>query len=120
MLVLLRDYLTTLIDGVTKAFRVRGEVKIVNPEEDSVNVQLKGSILAEQKTQADAENNVITFAENITAIEIYHEEATWQTFTVNGINITAPAGGYRTPVAGVASVEVTIPAGVNCIVGRLV
>ncbi|MDD4780356.1 MAG: hypothetical protein PHT02_07110, partial [Tissierellia bacterium] len=46
---------------------------------DNGTVQLSGSILAEQKTQADAENNVITFAENITAIEIYHEEATWQT-----------------------------------------
>ena len=83
-------------------------------------VQLSGSNLAEQKTQADAANNVITFTENISTIEIYHAEPTWQTFTVNGIAITVPAGGYRTPVGGVAAKTVTIPANVNCIVGRLV
>ena len=82
-------------------------------------VSLSGSILAEQKTQADAVSNVITFIGDINAIEIYHEEATWQTFTVNGIALTIPAGGYRTPIAGTVTKTVTIPAGVNCIVGRL-
>lgn len=82
-------------------------------------VQLSGSILAEQKTQADAAANVITFTGNINAIEIYHAEATWQEFTVNGITITVPAGGYRTPIAGTVAKTVTIPAGINCIVGRL-
>lgn len=82
-------------------------------------VQLSGSNLAEQFTQADAVANVITFAGDINAIEIYHEESTWQTFTVNGIALTIPAGGYRTPIAGTVAKTVTIPAGVNCIVGRL-
>jgi len=82
--------------------------------------QLSGSKLEEQKTQADAVSNVITFTENIATIEIYHAEATWQTFTVNGLTITVPAGGYRTPVGGTVAKTVTIPSGVNCIVGRLV
>jgi len=85
----------------------------------SNDMQLTGSILAEQKTQADAVDNVITFTENISAIEIYHAEPTWQTFTVNGIALTIPAGGYRTPIAGTVAKTITIPAGVNCIVGRL-
>lgn len=82
-------------------------------------VQLSGSILAEQKTQADALANTITFTGDINAVEIYHEESTWQTFTVNGIALTIPAGGYRTPIAGTVAKTVTIPTGVNCIVGRL-
>ena len=93
------------------------QVKIDPSQND---VQLSGSTLAEQKTNADAVANVLTFTENISAIEIYHEEATWQTFTVNGISLTIPAGGYRTPIAGTVAKTVTIPAGVNCIVGRLV
>jgi len=85
-----------------------------------VNVTLTGSILAEQKTNADAVDNVIVFSANISVIEIFHEETTWQTFTVNGLNLKIPAGGYRTPIGGTASTEVTIPAGLSCLVGRLV
>lgn len=90
---------------------------------DSTNpfhVSLSGSILQEQKTQADAVANVITFSTNIVCIEIYHEAATWQTFIVNGLTLQIPSGGYRTPVGGTPAATVTIPAGLNCIVGRLV
>lgn len=83
------------------------------------SVQLSGSNLTEQKTQADAVANVITFVGDINAIEIYHEESTWQTFIVNGITLKIPSGGYRTPIAGTVAKTVTIPAGINCIVGRL-
>jgi hypothetical protein len=95
-------------------------MKIIFTKDNPGVVELSGSSLAEQKTQTDAVANVITFSANISAIEIYHEEATWQDFIVNGLTLKIPAGGYRTPVAGVASAEVTIPAGVNCLVGRLV
>lgn len=84
-----------------------------------VLTQLTGSSLQEQLTQADAVANVITFTENILAIEIYHEEATWQDFIVNGITLKIPSGGYRTPIGGTTAKTVTIPAGVNCLVGRL-
>lgn len=83
-------------------------------------VKLFGNTLVEQKTQADAVENVITFSENINAIEIYHSEDAWQTFIVNGLSLIIPSGGYRTPIAGVPASTVTIPAGINCIVGRLV
>jgi len=80
---------------------------------------LPNQTLIEQLTDADAVVNVLTFSANIEAIEIYHEEATWQTFIVNGLTIIVPAGGYRTPIAGVVGLTVTIPA-ISCIVGRLV
>lgn len=83
-------------------------------------VELTGNVLQEQKTQADAVDNVITFSENITAIEIFHAEDTWQQFVVNGITLNIPAGGYRTPITGVAGATVTIPANIKCVVGRLV
>lgn len=82
-------------------------------------VEVAGNLLQEQKTQADAVDNVITFSENITAIEIFHAEDTWQQFVVNGITLNIPAGGYRTPIAGVAGTTVVIP-NIKCIVGRLV
>ena len=101
-----------------------GILKILNAagalvEAPSESVQLYGSTLAEQKTQADAVANVITFSANITAIEIYHESATWQQFTVNGLTINVPGGGWSRPIGGTPGTTVTIPAGLSCIVGRL-
>ena len=87
----------------------------------TLNVTLMGSILAEgHMTESDAVANVITFTENITAIEIIHEEETRQTFTINGLPVITRAGGYRTPVGGVPGKTVTIPVGISCEVGRLV
>lgn len=71
-------------------------------------------------TTTQGTNLAITFTLNILAVEIYHEEATWQTFTVNGLALKIPAGGYRTPVGGTPATTVAIPAGISCIVGRLV
>jgi len=84
-----------------------------------VSTQLTGSILVEQLTNSDAVSNILTFSEPITSIEIYHEEITWQEFIINGITMSIPGGGYRTPVGGTPSAEVTIPA-ISCSVGRLV
>ncbi len=99
---------------------LENRIDAITSGDTPATAQLTGSILAEQKTQADADNNVITFTGDITAIEIYHKEATWQEFIVNGITITIPAGGYRTPIGGTVAKTVTIPAGIDCIVGRLV
>lgn len=90
-----------------------------NANRELGKVQPSGSLLAEQLTEADAVANVLTFAATISAIEIYHEEDTWQTFTVNGLSLEIPAGGWSRSVGGVASAEVTIPEGIDCIVGRL-
>jgi hypothetical protein len=86
----------------------------------SPNVKLTGCIVQEQKTQADAVANVLTFTENISSIEIYHSEATPQAFIVNGITLTIADGGWRSAIGGTPGKTVTIPAGVNCIVSRLV
>lgn len=88
---------------------------------NKVVAELSGSKVAEEFTEVDADvNNVLTFQENIEYIEIYHEEATWQQFVINGITKTVPAGGWRGGIEGTPAKTVTIPAGVNCIVGRLV
>ena len=119
----LSNFLTTLSDTVSKALRIKGEVAITgslaNGVTDALPVQLSGSILAEQLTNDDAVANVLTFSENISIIEIFHEELTWQEFTVNGVTLTVPGGGYRTPIGGTPVATVTIPS-ISCIVGRLI
>jgi len=87
---------------------------------DYIPTSVVGSLLNEQKDHTDAVANVITFSANISAIEIYHEETTWQTFIVNGLTLVVPAGGWARPIGGTPAATVTIPAGIDCIVGRLV
>jgi hypothetical protein len=109
-------------DPATAALQSTGNTSlasILNQLQSGTPVTLNGSLLQEQKTQADAVSNVITFSVNITAIEIYHEESTWQEFGVNGLTLHVPAGGYRTLIGGTPAATVTIPSGINCIVGRL-
>ncbi len=93
------------------------QIKIDPSQND---VQLSGSILAEQKTQTDAVDNVLTFSANISSVEIWHNEATPQAFTVNGLSLSIAPGGWRSPIAGTPSTEITIPTGVTCSVARLV
>ena len=83
-------------------------------------VKLTGSSIEEQLSNTDAVDNVLTFTKPITAAEIIHEEVTWQTFIVNGISLKLPKGIWSRSVGGTPSTEVTIPAGINCAVGRLI
>ena len=83
------------------------------------SMKLTGSTLVEQKNNTNAVNNVITFSAPITAVEIIHEESTWQTFIVNGISFKVPQGVYSRSIGGTPSAEVTIPTGITCAVGRL-
>lgn len=96
------------------------DVSTTNPVPCSVIGSLPNQTLVEQKTNSQAVSNVLTFSANINAIEIYHESTIWQAFTVNGITLNIPSGGYRTPIGGTPGTTVTIPAGLSCIVGRLV
>ena len=91
-----------------------------NTAKDAFKVELSGSNVAEMQDQSDATADVLTFSENITSIEIYHSEATPQSFTVNGLTLIVAAGGWRSPIAGTPAKTVGIPTGVNCIVARLV
>lgn len=99
-------------DGFTKKVKVDDNGNLI--------VNAIGIVLEEQLTNVDAVDNVLTFSKNISNIEIYHNEATWQEFIVNGLTLTIPAGGYRTAVGGTPGLTVGIPIGINCIVGRLV
>ena len=99
---------------------LRGIYNLFNGGTAKVNATLTGSILTEQKTNADAVANVITFSAPITAIQIIHEELTWQTFIINGLSIKIPQGVYNQSIGGTPSAEVTIPTGITCAVGRLV
>ena len=104
------------LDAVIDSIKDTDGIKKIT---DTVDVQLSGSILAEQLTNDDAVANVLTFSENISIIEIFHEETTWQEFIVNGITLTVPGGGYRSPIGGTPAATVTIPS-ISCIVGRLI
>lgn len=84
------------------------------------DARLKGSRVEEVLTQADAVSEVLTFSAPIQSIEIYHNEDTPQEFVVNGITIPVGPGGWRSPIGGTPSDEVTIPASVDCVVSRLV
>jgi len=86
----------------------------------ALKVQLTGSTVEEVLTQDDAVSNVLTFTAPIFSIEIWHEEEDPQEFGVNGLTLVVAPGGWRSPVGGTPSDEVTIPAGVNCIISRLV
>lgn len=79
-----------------------------------------GTRVAEVQTEADATENILTFEENIIAVEIWHDEIERQEFIVNGIDITVPAGGWRSLIGRTSGNTVGIPAGIACIVTRLV
>lgn len=82
--------------------------------------------LVESKTEADASDDVITFAGKIAVIQIWHSETADAVFTVNGIDINVPPDilfttrVYEGQAGATASAEVTIPTGITaCIVNRL-
>lgn len=85
-------------------------------------VQISGNVLAEQKTQADAVAGVLTFATNISTVEIYNTDATNDgVFSVNGIVISVPAGKvYKSAIGGTPSPQITITGSTTYIVSRYV
>ena len=92
--------------------------KILTDLRDKLETNSK---VAEQLDETDADaNDVLTFEEDIEAIEIYHEEDTLQTFVVNGMDLKLASGGWRSPIGGTPSNEVTIPSDITCTVARLI
>ena len=84
--------------------------------------QLSGSKIIEQLTQADAATGVLTFTDDINAIEIYNTDATNDgVFEVNGINLNVPKGVlYRSNVGGTVAKTVTVSGSTTYIVSNLV
>ena len=59
------------------------------------DVHIKGTLLAQQKTEEHVDNNVLTFSKDITYIGIYNrDEDNDGKFNVNGIDIYVPSGDY--------------------------
>lgn len=84
---------------------------------------LTGSMLEEQLTEADAVAGVLTFAENVFAIEIVNTDAVNAgVFTVNGLGINLPADKVftKTIIGGTASPTVTVTGATTYIVTRYV
>ena len=81
-----------------------------------------GNSLAEQKTEIDGVNGVVTFEENIIAIDIYNRDTTnTGIFTVNGIDVTVPAGdAAEFNMAGTPSNVVNVSGSSSYIISRLV
>ena len=85
-------------------------------------VQLSGSKIIEQLTQTDAVAGVLTFTDDINAIEIYNTDATNNgVFEVNGINLNVPKGIlYRSNVGGTVAKTVTVSGSTTYIISNLV
>lgn len=83
-------------------------------------VQLTGSNVVEQHTQADAISGTVTFSKNIQYLEIYNTDATNQgIFNVNGINITVPAGkSFKASFGGTSRATVTVTGATSYILTR--
>lgn len=84
-------------------------------------MRLVGSALAEQQTEADATDGVLTFTDNISCIEIFNTSAVDGTFTVNGIAIIVPTNGsLKTLVGGTPGKTVTVAGATTYVVGSYV
>jgi hypothetical protein len=97
---------------------VRNDAEGLNAD-GSRNVRIK-EILVEAQTHADAVAGVLTFAKNISLIEILNTDAAnTGVFAVNGLNITIPPGelfyGY---VGGTPGETVTVTGATTYIVNR--
>ena len=65
--------------------------------------------ILEQRTQADASGNVVTFSKVITEVEIFNSSTSTGVFTVNDFAITVPAGaGYRSQIRGNLKATVSV------------
>ena len=97
-----------------------GRVTVVTSPSKNVNNQPTGSTLAEQQNEGHAVAGVHTFAANIVALEIRHNETYPQPFWVNGLQIYVRPGGWRSRVGGTPGTAVTALIGFEYEIGRLV
>ena len=82
--------------------------------------QLTGSSLVEQQNEGHAVAGVHTFATNIYALEIFHNEIYSQPFWVNTLQLYVPPGGWRSNIGGTPGTTVTATAliGFEYTIGR--
>jgi hypothetical protein len=96
-----------------------GNTAEVGPDGSQL-MQLTGSKLVEQHTQADAVGGTVTFAKNIQFLEIYNTDAVNDgVFNVNGINITVPKGeSFKAAYGGTPRATVTVTGATTYILTR--
>ena len=84
------------------------------------NIKQSTIALEEQKTEAQATAGTLTFAENISIIEIFNTHATnTGVFTVNGIAISVPAkASFQAAIGGTPGKTVAVTGTTTYIVGR--
>ena len=109
----------TLASVLTKLTELDNKVDAIS-NADNMNVTQVGNTVSEQLNETDAVLEVLTFSANIENIEIYHDEASPQDFIINGLTLKVASGGWRSPIGGTPSAEVTIPAAITCTITRLV
>ena len=85
---------------------ILGVITSANP----LDVRTIGSTFVEQLDNTDAASGVLTFADNIVAIEIFNTDAVNAgTFEVNGISIIIPAAkSFKGIVGGTPGKTVTV------------
>jgi len=97
---------------VRNCFQTPGGLWVYQKYADTgeVLMQLTGSTLQEEKTQANAVTGVVTFSANISTIEILNTDTVnTGVFTVNGIPITVPPTGiWKDGVGGTPGATVTV------------
>ena len=109
----------TLASVLTKLTELDNKIDAIS-NVDNMKVSQVESIVVEQLEETDAVVGVLTFSANVESIEIYHDEVSPQVFIINGLTIKVASGGWRSPIGGIPSAGVTIPAGITCLVTRLV
>lgn len=86
------------------------------------DVYITNHYLAEQKTQADAINGVLTFEYNLSSVGIFNVDATnTGVFSINGLNVTVPPQTtFEAKIAGTPGKTVTVTGSTSYIVSRYV
>lgn len=79
-------------------------------------LQVGMEVAESSQTESDAEDDVLTFEENLIAVEVFHSEETPQDFVVNGLTVTVASGGWRSLIGGNPAKTVGLPSGVTGII----
>ncbi len=99
---------------------VKAELQAIKNQLDgTLSTQLTGNNLEEQLTESNAVSGVLTFSEEVQAIEIYNRDTNNGTFIVNGISIVVPPDeAFQARIGGSPSPNITVSGSTSYIVGR--
>lgn len=95
---------------------------VLMTRDDLARTELRGSVVEEQLTEADATTGEVTFSESINFIGVYNTDTSnVGVFNVNGIDITVPPGEvFEGGIGGTPNPVVTISGSTTYIITRYV